>query len=143
MLYCCTMLLNFWLICLIFLVVNLYIVLVYWCTVYAKSDINHACVMFCPCPTPIFTMYVSEIIKRPHFKLCYPKWKWVESDRHFVFYWYIWNTVQNRMVISINHGQTIKITESLLNSWCLLLFAIYMSINYEIWNGKEWTGTDY
>ena len=51
-----------------------------------------------------------------NFKLCYLKWKWVESDwvlieqlikycplivrvesdRHFACYWYIWNTVQNR-----------------------------------------------
>ena len=51
--------------------------LVYWCTVHAKSFMNHACVMFCPCPPPIFKMYVSEILyeKSLHFKLCYLKWK--------------------------------------------------------------------
>ena len=27
--------------------------LVYWCTVHAKSVMNHACVMFCPCPASI------------------------------------------------------------------------------------------
>ena len=36
--------------------------LVYWYTVHAKSVMNHAYVMFCPCPTPIFKMYVSEIL---------------------------------------------------------------------------------
>ena len=60
------MLLNFLLIyavklCLIIQVVNLYIVLVYVCTVHAKSVMTHACVMFCPFP-PISKMYVSEIL---------------------------------------------------------------------------------
>ena len=61
-------------------------------------------------------MYLKYCMKNSHFKLCYLKWKWVESDRHFACYWYIWNTVQNRMVILLN---------------------------YEIWNEKEWTGTDH
>ena len=66
LLHCCTMLLNFLLIyavklCLIILVVNLYIVLVHLCTVHAKSVMNYACVMFCPCPPPIFKIYISEI----------------------------------------------------------------------------------
>ena len=30
--------------------------------VHAKSVMNHAYVMFCPCPTPIFKMYISEIL---------------------------------------------------------------------------------
>ena len=50
-----------------------------------------------------------------HLKLCYLNWKWVESDIHFTCDWYIWNTVQNRKVISLN---------------------------YDIWNEKEWTGTE-
>ena len=96
--------------CLIILVVNLYIwhctcSLVYWCTVHAKSVMNHTSVMFCQCPSPIFKMFVSEIMYEmsPHFKFCYLKWKWVESDRHFACYWYIWNTVQNRIVILLNY----------------------------------------
>ena len=49
--------------------------LVYWCTVHAKPVMNQTCVMFCPCPTPIFKMYVSEILyeKSLHFKLYYLK----------------------------------------------------------------------
>ena len=51
-----------------------------------------------------------------NLKLCYLNWKWVESDRHFDCYWYIWNKVKNRKVILLN---------------------------YDIWNEKEWTGTEH
>ena len=36
----------------------------YLCTVHAKSIMNHACVMFCPCPPPLFKVNVSEILYR-------------------------------------------------------------------------------
>ena len=57
--------------CLIFLVVNLFIVLFHLCTVHAKSVMNYACVMFCPCPSPIFKIYVSEILYERVFILNY------------------------------------------------------------------------
>ena len=47
-------------------ILHLFIVL---CTsVHAGSVMNYACVMFCPCPPPIFKMYVSEI-KESTFKI--------------------------------------------------------------------------
>ena len=47
---------------------TLYVVLVHLCTVHAKSLMNHACVMFCPCPTPIFKIYISEILYETELK---------------------------------------------------------------------------
>ena len=39
-----------------------------------------------------------------HFKLCYHKWKGVDSDRHFACYWHIWNsTEQNRHFIELRY----------------------------------------
>ena len=57
--------------------------LVYWCTVHAKSFMNHAYVMFCPCPPPIFKMYVSEILYERVFILNYVIWnenEWRVTD---------------------------------------------------------------
>ena len=74
LLHCCIVLLNFLLIfavklCLILLVVNLYCTGILY--MLSKSVMNYACVMFCPCPSPIFKIYVAEILYERVFILNY------------------------------------------------------------------------
>ena len=48
-------------------VINFYLELVYWCTVHVEPVMNHAGVTFCPCPTPIFKVYIHISVS---LKLC-------------------------------------------------------------------------
>ena len=109
--------------------IKIFVMYWYWYTVHAHK--------LCSVPVhPQFSKWIhlKYCIKQSlHLKLCYLNWKWVESDRHFACYWYIWNTVQNRKVILLNYdiwnersgqGQNITLTRSEWNSWFKLIQLI-------------------
>ena len=94
--------------------------LVYWCTIHAKSVMNHACLMFCPCPSPIFKIYVSEILYERVFILNYViwnenEWEWqafcllliylkhsTEQNNHFIKQWNLkWKGVDRDRLLKL------------------------------------------